>query len=265
MGLLGIQLSVPSFILDIASNIIANVVFWLAGGLTVAYVVGWKRRKLVDFFGLGKQNRLLVYMTSRPVYEPFDERGIPSEEFQLVPTISSLFLSSQLGPIPEAFSGLIDSFWLIKRPSIEFLASPQDAEDIRFANTICVGGPAYNTATAYYSKACSPYFALSHAGDGWRAHILRGTRAGESVTADEGWDLGILNKCYDVEHGTTIFIVAGIGINGTIAAAEHLVSNWQTLQTAYKAEEFGLYLRCPYRTSNDLTGYEMAEVMMQLP
>ena len=255
----------PSFIIDILSNIIANIVFWLAGGLTVAFVVGRKRRKLVAFFGLGKQNRLLVYMTSRPVYQPFNERGVPSEEFQLVPTISSLFLSGQLGPVPEAFSGLIDSFWLIKRPSIEFLASPQDAEEIRFANTICVGGPAYNAATAYYSKACSPYFALSYERKEWRVRILRGSKAGESIIADEGWDLGILNKCYDVEHGSTIFIVAGMGINGTIAAAEHLVANWQTLQAAYKAQEFGLYLRCPYRTSADSTGYERAEVIMRLP
>jgi hypothetical protein len=254
-----------SFILDIVTNIIANIVFWLAGGLTVAFLVGRKRRKLLDFFGLGKDNRLVVYMTSRPVYEPFNERGVPSEELQLVSTISSLFSSSRLGPIPEAFSGLIDSFWLIKRPSIEFLASPQHAEDVRPVSAICVGGPAYNVATAYYSKTCTPYFVLSYENEEWSVRILRGSKAGKTIIADEGWDLGILNKCYDVKNATTVFIAAGMGINGTIAAAYHLVANWKALQAMYKDQEFGLCLKCPYRTTADLKGYKRAEVMMRLP
>jgi len=255
----------PLFILDILSNVIANLIFWLSGGLLVASLVGRKRRRLREFFGLVKNNRLFVYMSSRPVYKPFEERGVQIEEFQLIPLISSLFLLNKNRLIPEAFSGLVDTFWLIQNPKVEFLPSPRDSDEIQFANTICVGGPAYNVATLYYSKTNSPYSVLLYENDKWRIEIQKGTKAGKTIFADEGQDIAILNKCFDVENETTIFIVGGAGINGTRAAAEYLIKNWQSLQKIYGEKEFCICLKCPYRTKNNLTGYEQAEVIMRLP
>lgn len=261
------------FIYDLLTNIFANVIFWLSGGIVIWILVSGKANRLNRFFGTTKQREVTIYLSSFRV-EPILEKefgivkghrgiAVPSDEFSTIPKLASLFSSNPLNLIPEIFVGFVDSFWIIKRPEIEFMPSPHTTEMLNFKNAICVGGPAFNFATDYYQKSCNPYFSMSADSGRFAIRINRTSRAGEVVHQD-GFDLGFVQKMVDHEHKCTVFLVGGIGIGATMAAVDYLVSEWSNLYKRYQDDEFGVIIRCPYL--NNVTGGRIKpDVLLSLP
>lgn len=263
------------FFYDFLTNVLANVAFWLVGGVIIGIALGVKRRRMHRFFGITQHKPLIVYLSSL-----FIERNsikgrdnLPSEyqgivivdyEFQVISRITTLFNSSFIDRTPDMFSGLIDSLWLTKRPIVEFSPCPINKSDLRFQNIICVGGPQFNTASEYYLRTAKPYFTFERANNTWRVKISRGSRTDEYIKIDSNHDIGLLQRIKDIEHNTIVFIAAGVDINGTRAAIEYLYHHWDRLIREYEDDEFGVCLRCPL-FEVDQEGYAHYDVLLKLP
>jgi hypothetical protein len=278
-----------TFIFDIVSNFIANICFWLLGGTLLGLLFTRRRHKLYRFFGITGGKPVVVYfstvftgygstdaqgrdLTSVLVKQQISpteirEAALPDGEFQVIPAISQLFASRLVEVVPDMLSGLADSFWMLKRPKLEFKLSPQKPEELRATSSICVGGPAFNSATAYYLLTCRPFLTFvreSDTNDKEHIEVARGNKTGTVITHELGWDVAVLNRVTDTESKNTIFIAAGLGVNGTRAAVDYLISNWEKLAKTYQDQDFGICLKCP-GSSIEPEGYRKYEIVLQVP
>lgn len=269
------DIPMDAFLSDIFTNILANIIFWVLGGVIIGILLGRRRRKLFRFFGIAKNRPITVYLTSLPIARGsvIDSYGVPSRyqglalhgsEFQVIPQITSLFMSNLFQNIPDIFSGLVDNLWLLRKPVIDILLSPKKQEEIRRSSSICVGGPKFNLTTEYYLRTGNPFIIMVRDQDAWIVKVARGSRSDEVLSAPDHWDIGVVLKLIDLEQSSTIFIVGGTGSNGTRAAVEYLVLNWEILYRSYKQAEFGIGLRCPNREI-DPEGYKRPEILIKLP
>lgn len=264
-----------TMIVSIVTNIISDLILWLFLGITLAILLSRRRRRLQGFFGTLKEKSLIVYLGSFSIdsgaiidrygnTNKSPQTAISTRDFYVVPILSSLFESTVFDFIAELLSSLVGVFLLIKQPNITFLPSPQKEEDLEHTNTIAIGGPRFNLATEYYLKTGKPYFEFERKSNTWIAKIGRGSRSGETVLPPQGNDIGLIQKVYDTEHQSTVFIAAGIGINGTRTAVDYLVKNWEELRRIYTDNEFGIALTCPHQ-SIDPDGYKKSTVLLRLP
>ena len=277
-----------AFLIGMLSSMSALVVFWLVCGGVLYFWLGSRRRKLYRFFGIPRStNRLIIYLSSiYHDYGLFDSEGndltqellkqgrkriieatVPDGEFQLVSSITSLFRPRLSEVVPDILGGLADYYWLLGPLDIEFLASPEDQSDLKFAPSICLGSANFNTATAHYLKACKPF--LTYIVDNSEEDLghleVQGTSLhGQRIPHRPGEDVAMLVRTHDPERGNTVFIAAGTGMNGTRTAANYLIANWRALQRQYPDKEFGICFRCP-GSSLDIEGYRRFEIVCTLP
>jgi hypothetical protein len=153
----------------------------------------------------------------------------------------------------------------LRKPQIDFIASPLDESEIRPVTTIAVGSIKFNTVTNYYQRILSPFFEFFYDhSDDLCVKISKGARVTDVVNRDREYDIGVLQRLWDAEHNIFVFLVGGLGANGSRAAVEFLVNNWSALADAYGQGEFGICLRCPWYDL-DSTGFETADVIIKLP
>jgi hypothetical protein len=63
-------------------------------------------------------------------------------------------------------------------------------------------------------------------------------------------DLAVLQRVHDKERKRTVFMAAGTGSNGTMAATLYLVNHWEDLHRRfgrYDRESFAVVIECPNR------------------
>ena len=262
-------------IVAVAINIISNLIFWAGGGLFLGIVLSQKRRKLFNFFGIHYSTPIIIYLTSLPSRQNtiLDKDGIPSRyqgfvphgsEFQVIPEITTLFTSNTFQRIPDIFSGLIDGFWLLSQPILEFKLSPIREEEIDKKGCICIGGPKFNLATQYYLRTSNPFIKIVKDENEWCLLISIGRRAGEKFLCVNDYDLAVLLKMKDPETSSTIFVAGGTGSNGTRAAVRYLIMYWRDLYRTYGYAEFGVGLKC-FNREKDSLAYKQPEVLIKLP
>lgn len=138
-----------------------------------------------------------------------------------------------------------------RAPKIEMEVSPSESTKIKFDNMFSIGGPGYNEVTKYYLRTAMPFFTFNDANT--EVIIKHGSEEGKRFVGPD--DFGILQKLYDSEHGTVVFIAAGVGVNGTRGALEYLVNKWQYLYKRYKTKSFGVCIRFPNEVQ-DKEGYK---------
>jgi hypothetical protein len=271
-------MSFNSLLENIVANIVSSVVIFLLVAIIGWFVISGQRRKLHRFFGISRGQPLLVYLSGLVVspntiqdrfgyISKYEGLAVPNYEFQVIPRISSLFLSNPLDSLPELFSELLDNMALVKKPIIDFRLSPLNEKELEYSSSICVGSGLFNTATDYYLREGRSYFRpiLDKDRDQWIVQVLSPTgEIADVVCPDEKENIGVLLRLRDVAHNTITFIAAGTGINGTRASVEYLVGNWGTLSSRYKDMEFGVALTCP-KFIVDPEGYKYFKVIKQLP
>lgn len=263
---------------NIVSNLIGALI-WLVLGIVLAiacYLV-WvlpKYKKLTQFFGIStKHPRLRVYFSrlNIPVGGSVDAQGtprsysgvaIPEYEFGIMESLLQPFLMLQPRWMPEAFVKRLRTWGLLTVPDIIFEASPSKEQDIKSDNLALVGSQAYNEGTKYYLSRGNPYLTLVFDNQGPAVIVARGKSKGEKITTDT--DLAILLRIKDDEHGTNVFVGAGLGVNGTRAAIEYLANNWEALEKNYGAQEFGLCIKCPW-VQEDAEGFRKPDILRRLP
>jgi hypothetical protein len=139
-------------LLDIATNVIANIVFWLGLGLVVAAMARVAQRRFRRFFGLHTNQQLAVCLSnlwttvtsSRP-------RGytVSLHELRASEAITRLFGSASFR-LPDLVRGLVDAIYL-GRHQYDFhsTVSPSPTDDPKHfselsCNLVVVGGASRN-------------------------------------------------------------------------------------------------------------------------
>jgi hypothetical protein len=70
-----------------------------------------------------------------------------------------------------------------------------------------------------------------------------------------GFNLGVAQRyTFDDNGRQTVILLAGIGTNGTLAAVQWFISNWERLPRMVGERDFGVCLQCPKRIK-DPDGY----------
>lgn len=258
---------VTGLLSSLSANLITTVIL-LTIALLYALTRGKRREKLLSFLGLSPEcNRLIICTSSYSAYSinPVTEERLEHKtrsamsvnEFSIFPA-----LDRWISPLTKH-----STFWeyLIhhKMPSlfrfihinVKYIPSPSKTEKFTLSNCtlILIGGPVFNQGTMlYYSQnMCS--MQLQTLKKKIAVQIIKGKRAGDilgtNIDFDEyevsgKKDIAIIEKIHDKERNINVIIAAGATSQGTKAAIYHLINNWATLYSHYKANSFAICLEC---------------------
>lgn len=271
-----------TFCTGVLENIVANILFWVVGGLGLWLIIlTGRRRALRNFFGFKQTDKYVIYLSSYTIerHTVKDRNGvlrghegiaIPEYEFQTIPILSSVISNAGKLIVPDLFKGLIDKFWIQSLPVIRFEPSPKVLNDPPASSLISVGGPKFNAVTDYYLRTRGGVFFTQYKDENlqrWRIVINSGNRKGEIIGADfqkTEVDIGYIQRFVDSETNATVILLAGLGVNGTRAAANYLATNWLRLHRRYGIKDFGVAIKCP-DFNKDPEGYQQITVLTCLP
>ncbi|MBB1157419.1 MULTISPECIES: hypothetical protein [Amycolatopsis] len=246
-------------LLEIATNVIANVVFWLGLGLAVAAMARVAQRRFRGFFGLRTNQQLIVCLSNLwTAAESSRPRGysISLHELRASEAITRLFGSASFR-LPDLVRGLVDAIYLGRhRYDFRTEVSPSSSDDPRHfsglsGNLIVVGAAARNSIRRLYlqENLVSLRISSEHsdAGDEQLSQeakyveVLNGADLGQLVTSDS-LDLAVVEKVHDTARGTTVVFCLGRRGDTTWAATEYLARNWRSLQREFGDRPFALCL-----------------------
>jgi hypothetical protein len=238
------------FLINLASNILANIIFWFGFGLIIWLIIQVSQTRFLKFFGLERNKKLVVYLSNlwKPTEGKTEGYVISGHEFRVTKSISSLFGSTPFR-FPEIVRGLVDSFWVGRKLNTPVTVSPLTTDNLSFTNMIIVGSTYRNIVRKYYVNTGALYLVFTDELKETSAdfepaiQIIKGQRKNELITGD--YNLAIVEKMYDEEHGTVIFMCAGYRGDSSWATAEYLVRHWQELRKKYGDKAFALCLGFP--------------------
>lgn len=242
-----VLLQASPYIITVLVTLIGVVIFRLS-----------RLHKLVRLLGIdGKARRVILYLSSLfvPRGSSLDFRGqarsyegitIPTEEFSAGVALSRLLPSDPFENLPPIARRPLEKQFPFFRPiQIDVNASPMRDPDIDFStrSIITLGSHGYNIVSDYCVRKSLARLAIT--GDGTQISILQGQHSGEVITSPgPQYDIAILEKIIDHTRGnTTIVVAAGLGVIGTMGAANYLLENWKTLEKEYGEREFALVLQ----------------------
>jgi hypothetical protein len=242
-------------LLDIATNVIANIVFWLGLGLVVATMARAAQRRFRRFFGLHTNQQLAVCLSnlwttatsSRP-------RGytVSLHELRASEAVTRPFR------LPDLVRGLVDAIYL-GRHQYDFrnTVSPSAADDPKHfselsCNLVVVGGASRNSVRRLYLQENRTSLRISNEhpddddhrprdDDTFYVEVLSGADRGHRVTSGS-LGLAVVEKVHDTARGTTVVFCLGHRGDFTWAATEYLARNWRSLQREFGDGPFALCL-----------------------
>jgi len=250
---------VGNFIFNVTKFLFLNIDVWinvwasfLTLGIGAALFILLKRRKLLQFFGLDKQNKLSILLST--LYIPsntaithsgsiisYQGPVIPEYEHQVIPIFSELFSLITTG---DSLIKTIIGKILLGDVDIDYLNTPKSHTNISFHNFICVGGPSANSVTYYYMNQNQTWLGFNNTNAA--IEIRRGRFKGKTLaTPNLQDDYGILEKIIDKKNNSCVFIAAGCNYGATKASAYYLAHNWKNLQKEFDNNEFTLCLKVP--------------------
>jgi hypothetical protein len=261
--------------IDLAINLVSNVVFWLGLGLIVRLTALRKsRNKFLQFFGLQKP-KLAVYLSN--LWEPSSKTAPPGcilagQEFKVAETVTSLFGSAP-ARLPESVRGLVDSCWFPDKVDFNIEVSPlPDCAGIDLhTSMIVVGTSVKNSVRRHYLNARLPWLKIE--GEpleapetilGYhplepRVMVTKGdqvARQGQATPLEKiGCIPAVLEKLVDGSDQSVILMC--IGYNGycSWAAVEYLRHHWQELYHRFEDKPFARCLWFPATTSKGTSYY----------
>lgn len=262
-----------SFWGDVGTNLFSDLLFLSIPAASLYVWVKLSRRQLYRFFGLQpKSPRIVVHFSNvfvprntgrdfRGTARSFEGETVPIYELGLTQVIGELFLVAS----PESRSSIRRfANWLLTRNVVlEFVTSPRngDAAQQKLAGhctILSLGSPGYNSVSDHYLNRFEPF--LQFADDNSRIMIGRGSQKGTRISGDTRKDQALLVRVEDEERDNTVFVAAGLGINGTRGALYYLVRNWRELPS----HEFGICLEFPAE-ADDPAGHMKPAVLRRLP
>jgi hypothetical protein len=125
----------------------------------------------------------------------------------------------------------------------EIKISPEYRKPITFENSILIGSPIYNSVSKYYIECQEHYFYFAKENGN---RVIKAVENGFDYVIHpgraEGRELGIIERYNDKEHGSVVFICAGIDASATFGCARYLVQHWKSLYKKYGTKKFGICL-----------------------
>lgn len=251
---------------DVWINVWAN---FLAIGGGYIFIVFFKKRNLIKFFGFDKQKKLSIFLSTLyiPSMASFTHAGlrmryegaaIPEYEHQVIPIFSNLFSLITTGD--GIFKTMANRF-LLGDVDIDYLNAPKDFNKISFHNFICVGGPSANQVTNHYMSSEFAYLGFNSVTSG--VEIKKGKGKGRQLgLSNQHDDYGIVEKIIDKKNNSIVFITAGGNIGATKGCAFYLAKNWRSLQRRYGSKGFAICIKVPQHFV-DPQGYANAQVVFQ--
>ncbi|MGW7531280.1 hypothetical protein [Amycolatopsis sp. NPDC054798] len=246
-------------LLDIATNVIANIVFWIGLGLASAALVRIAQRRFRRFFGLHAHPHLIVCLsnlwTTTTSTRP---RGysVSLHELRASEAITRLFGSASFR-LPDLVRGLVDAIYLgSHKYDFHTTVSPAATDDPQHftalgSNLIVTGAAPRNRIRRLYldENLASLRLSTEHPDTdphqpepGTRyAEVLNGPDLGHQVTSDS-LALAVVEKVHDTVRGTTVIFCLGCQADTTWASTEYLARNWRLLRREFGDRPFAICL-----------------------
>lgn len=246
-------------LLDIATNVIANIVFWIGLGVTVAGLVRIAQRRFRGFFGLRANQQLIVCLSNLwSTAASTRPRGyaVSLHELRASETITRLFGSASFR-LPDLVRGLVDAIYLGgHKYDFHSTVSPSVTDDPKHfsgldSNLIVIGAAARNRVRELYLDENLVSLRISNEKPKAGPHqlppeeryveVLNGPDLGQRITSNS-LELAVVEKVHDSARGTTVIFCLGRRGDTTWAATEYLARNWRFLQKEFGDEPFALCL-----------------------
>ena len=245
-------------LLEIATNVIANIVFWLGLGLAVAGLARIAQRRFRGFFGL-RANQQLIVCLSNLWTETASGRprgySVSLHELRASEAVTRLFGSASFR-LPDLVRGLVDAIYLGRyRYDFHSTVSPAPTENPQqFAglgsNLIVTGAATRNRIRRLYLDENLLSLRMSNErpdrlpSEGRYVEVLNGPDHGHQIRSD-ALELAVVEKAYDAVRGTTVLFCLGHQGDTTWAATEYLVRNWRSLRREFGDGPFAICLGFP--------------------
>jgi hypothetical protein len=241
--------------MDIATNVIANIVFWIGLGLTAAGMVRIAQRRFRRFFGLHTNQELVVCLSNLSTTRPHGY-SVSLHELRASEAITRLFGSATFR-LPDLVRGLVDAIYLAghrydfrNTVSPSATGNPPHFSELR-SNLIVVGAASRNSVRRLYLEenlvSLRMTTELPDAGhhqpppEQRRVEVLNGADGGQRVASDS-LELAVVEKVHDTVRGTTVMFCLGHRGDTTWAATEYLARNWSSLHREFGDGPFAVCL-----------------------
>ncbi|MBC8186287.1 hypothetical protein H8E88_34830 [candidate division KSB1 bacterium] len=198
----------------------------------------------------------------------FEGSAVPLKEVNAARLIEKKLSSSILEIIPQKILSLLTKFSRGFIPlNIIIDPAPLDVNKVKhFPRAILIGGPEFNKATEYFLERAK-IFRILEPGECDKPTISIKSRAGgeELITPDSpDQNLSIIERISFDNGKQVIVLLSGVGTNGTLAAVDWFLKNWDKLNKKVKMQDFGICLQCPKR-SVDPDGYRLWTLRREYP
>lgn len=198
----------------------------------------------------------------------FEGSAVPLREVEAAESIEKKLGSSLLEIIPEKILRYLSTFSNGFSPlTTETKPAPLEIDKIKhLPRVILIGGPEFNKASDYFLKKANIFTILDPA-DCHEPTISIKSREGvkEFITPDSRqYNLGIVQRASFENGKQVVLLLTGVGSNGTLAAVDWFLKNWERLNRKVGTQDFGICLQCPSRAV-DPTGFRLWTLRREFP
>lgn len=235
--------------LEILSNALGNLVFWLAAGLLFWVVSRVVQRRVIRFFGLDNQSTVTITLSNLWSPTPGATQAkymISLHESWASQSISSLFGRAPLR-LPDIVRGFVDSLWLRSPVQVRTLVSnPLLAGTLGPGCNVVVGAAKKNRGRSdlVAAEGVTATLDIEVAGnDVGKIHIC--LPSGQKQTVTTTAQAAIVERVRVDGSNTFIFTCLGSSADGTWCAVEYLSRHWKELYKRFGAGPFVVCLAFP--------------------
>jgi hypothetical protein len=188
----------------------------------------------------------------------FEGRAVPIREVESAQKICDHLRSGLIESLPNKILNQLTNVSAAFSPvNVSINPAPLDVNKIKnLTRAIIIGGPEFNTATEYFLEKAD-MFRILDPKDCVNPTISIKNRDGKDeliLPDDPDYNLGIVERATFEDGKQIVLILTGVGSNGTLAAVDWFLKNWDRLNSVVGNKDFGVCLQCP-RRKIDPQGY----------
>jgi hypothetical protein len=240
-------------LVDLATNVLGNVVFWVLVGVLALGSSRMLQRRVYAFFGVPRGGRVTVFVSNawRPAPGSDTTQGyaLSLHELRGWQTVEAFFGSAPLR-LPELARGLVDAVWLREQITTDLVVSTPQPQTTA-GTEIVIGSARRNHARRAHLEAGRTRAWLGAELEGPpmsavnRVHVAHG---GGTQTIESDLQIAVLERYVDAATGRTVFYCHGNRADGSRAAVEYLARHWKRLAARHGGRSFVVLLGCSTRT-----------------
>ncbi|MFI5937735.1 hypothetical protein [Actinoplanes sp. NPDC051494] len=262
-----------SFLVDVASNIVANAAFWLLLGAVVWLAGKAGQARFTRWFGTGASGRVVVVLSNMwkrsPTGRP-EGYAIGLHESLAAQSVNALLGSAPLR-LPDIVRGLVDALWSRSRLECVVEVSPPTGGELEATGTLVVVGAATrNSVRRRHLEQGLPRatFVAEHPrengrdadrgaghgtgpttgpttghGTGQEVVVRRGGGDLQRIRSQHG--VAVVEKIVLRDRGQSVFYCFGSRGDTTWLATEYLVRHWRQLAREFGDDPFVVCLGIP--------------------